>query len=296
MFRISTFLMMFFVIASCFGQVPDNGGEINQKDENGRKTGVWVVYAKEKNLPIYRPDDIYETGEYINGRKEGVWKRFYPSGNLLSEITMVNGRPSGEFTTYHDKEGAVSEKGAMNGRMMKGPHIMINEDGVVTIEKNYGEDGKMEGKQIHRYDNGQIEVEFEKKDGKNTGKTVYYYKNGDVRKTIEYGENGEVLKTEEKERVRPAYKPKKPKKPGKRAPKVPSGTHLQIDGKKIDAVEIPPGRQKIFLPGGDILYDGFFEDGVFREGEYFVYDSDGLLDHIEVYKDFEYVANGVIKD
>ena len=273
------------------------GQEVNINDENGKKIGTWVFYAKDKNPQGgYPPEAVYEVGPYENGRKNGVWKRFYASGNLMSEITYKNGRPQGDFTTYHDKPGAVSESGSMNGRQMKGPHKRISEDGVVLFEGSYDDEGKMQGEIIYRHKNGQPEVVFTKENGKNVGTTTYYYPNGDVRKTISYNDDGSVAQTEEKERVNPKWEDPADKKPKKKAPKIPSGAHMQVDGKKVDPVKIPKYKVKIFLESGDILYDGFFENGEFKEGEFYVYDEDGLLHHIEVYKDFGYVGNGVVKN
>ena len=98
-------LLLCTVLQNNYGQVNYNGQEANIPGENGRKSGLWVFYGKDKNIKGYQPEDIYEVGVFVDGRKDSVWKRFYPSGNLMSEITYKGGRPNGPFTTYHDKEG-----------------------------------------------------------------------------------------------------------------------------------------------------------------------------------------------
>ena len=290
----STFVLVF--LCNGFGQVMYNDQEANVPGENGRKSGLWVFFGKDKNIKGYQPDDIYEVGVFIDGRKDGVWKRFYPSGNLMSEITYQGGRPNGPFTTYHDKEGAIEEQGNQSGLNLVGNHIRKNVDGQLLMEKNYNDKGQSEGPQAYFHDNGKPELGWTKTKGVNSGTATRYFKNGDVKEVTEYGENGEIMSSEKKERVNPPFDEPEPKEPQKLAPKIPPGTHIQINGKKIAAVTIPPGKQKIFMEGGDILYDGFFVDGKFKEGEYYVYDEDGLIHHIEVYKEFRFVANGVIKD
>ncbi|MFT7611124.1 MAG: antitoxin component YwqK of YwqJK toxin-antitoxin module [Parvicellaceae bacterium] len=286
--------LLFCFIANGFGQVMYDGKEANIKDDTGKKIGTWVFYAKDKNTPGFPPEAVVEAGDYTIGRKSGVWKKFYPSGNVKSEINFKNGRISGEFTTYHDKSGAISESGSMNGRAMAGPHKTVNEDGVVTIEKNYGDDGRMQGPQIFRHKNGQVEFQFEKKAGKNVGTATRYYPNGDVKELTVYNDDGTVKSSEKKPKVNPAYKDPTPPKLAKKAPPLPSDAYVQIDGKIVR--DFPDGKQKVFSKAGDILYDGFFERGEFKDGEYYVYDEDGLILHIEVFKNFRYVAKGVIKD
>ncbi len=289
-------LLLCTVLQNNYGQVNYNGQEANIPGENGRKAGLWVFYGKDKNIKGYQPEDIYEVGVFVDGRKDSVWKRFYPSGNLMSEITYKGGRPNGPFTTYHDKEGAVEEQGNQSGLVLVGSHVRTNIDGQVIMEKNYNDKGQSDGPQAYYHDNGKPELVWTKKDGVNNGTLTRYYKNGDVKEVTEYGEGGEIVNSTKKERVNPPFEEPKPKEPQKLAPKIPAGTHIQINGKKIAAVTIPPGKQKVFKEGGDILYDGFFEEGKFKEGEYYVYDEDGLIHHIEVYKNFRFVANGVIKD
>ncbi len=268
----------------------------NAFDDEGRKTGLWAVYAREKNLEGYPPDAVYEIGPYEKDRKQGIWTRFFASGRKWSEINYERGRKRGAFKIYRDSDkNPLYEEGAMtpNGQTMVGQHTMISEDGVKLIEKNYDENGRMEGKQIMRYPNGQVQVEFEKKDGKNVGTTTYYYENGDVKKTIEYNDDGTVKETKELDRVNPPFKPEKPVEKTKKAPPIPKGLHYQEGGKKIDVVKINDCR-KLFNDAGDIVYDGCFEKGEFKEGKLYIYDEDGLLHHIEVYKDFRYAGNGVI--
>ncbi|MDG2331835.1 MAG: hypothetical protein P8M05_09605 [Flavobacteriales bacterium] len=283
-------------ISTGLGQIMFEGSEVNLLNEKGRKTGTWVIFGKDKNIKGYLPEDIYETGKFVDGRKDSLWIRYYASGNKMSEITYKGGRPNGPYTTYHDKEGAVEEEGNQSGQRLVGKHVRKNIDGQVLMEKNYNDKGLSEGPQAYYHDNGTPELVWTKKNGVNNGTATRYFKNGDVKEVTEYGEDGVVTNSVKSERVNPPFDDPTPVVLQKLAPKIPTGTHIQINGEKIAAVTIPPGKQKIFLEGGDILYDGFFEKGEFKEGEFYVYDEDGLIHHIEVYKDFRFVANGVIKD
>lgn len=291
-----TVLAITTFLSTGVSQVIHEGQEVNLLDETGKKTGSWVFFGKDKNIKGYQPDDVYETGAFVQGRKDSTWIRFYPSGNLMSEITYKGGRPNGAYTTYHDKEGAIEEEGNQSGQRLVGNHVRKNIDGQVLMEKNYNDKGQSEGPQAYYHDNGTPELVWTKKNGVNSGTATRYFKNGDIKEVTEYGDDGVIASAVKTDRVNPPFDDPKPVVLQKLAPKIPSGTHIQLNGEKIAAVTIPPGKQKIFLEGGDILYDGFFEKGEFKDGEFYVYDEDGLIHHIEVYKDFRFVANGVIKD
>ena len=58
----STFVLVF--LCNGFGQVMYNDQEANVPGENGRKSGLWVFFGKDKNIKGYQPDDIYEVGVF----------------------------------------------------------------------------------------------------------------------------------------------------------------------------------------------------------------------------------------
>ena len=60
-------LLTFIFIISVFGTLL-RAQNINQKDAQGKRTGKWIIYQKGTKI-------IYEEGAFINGRKEGTWKR-----------------------------------------------------------------------------------------------------------------------------------------------------------------------------------------------------------------------------
>ena len=59
---------------------------INRVDEDGKRQGFWRINGPVKNKPEYPDGKTYEEGQYIENKKTGTWKRFWPNGNILSEI------------------------------------------------------------------------------------------------------------------------------------------------------------------------------------------------------------------
>ena len=73
---------------------------VNYLDVNSQRQGKWIVRGDEAHKFWYRPDQIVQTGSYINNKKTGTWTEYYMNNNLKSEITFVNGFPKGRLVVY----------------------------------------------------------------------------------------------------------------------------------------------------------------------------------------------------
>ena len=61
-----------------------------------------------------------------------------------------------------------------------------------------------------------------------------------------------------------------------------------------DIGEIEDGYHKTYNENKDIYMDGEFKNSKLWTGKHYIYDENGLLERIEVYKDGKYVGNGVL--
>ncbi|WP_341836665.1 hypothetical protein WJU16_02045 [Chitinophaga pollutisoli] len=106
----------------------------NQVDAKQRKQGVW-----QERLPAKREDPAYILeGKYLNGRKEGVWKKMTEDGDLVAEETYKNGALDG-LCKYYYLNGKVSAAGRMLAIDLEG-----QKDTVVTIDVTTGEEKLVE--------------------------------------------------------------------------------------------------------------------------------------------------------
>ena len=259
---------------------------INQKVD-GKKEGYWIIWAHMRNLPDFKPNDKVEEGRYKTNRKIGMWKKYYPNGNLKSEIEFKNGRASGDFKTYYPN-GQVEEQGSWKGRAYTGNFKRWHDNGQIAQEKTFNEAGKTEGTVKYFHSNGQVELEFSTANGVETGTATRYYPNGDVKEQITYGAEGAVAERVEKERVNPEVDLDKEE---------PKGEGVEGEGQIFDPKDdkgITDGYHKTYNENKDILMDGEFKKGKLWNGKHYIYDENGLLERIEVYKDGKYVGNGVL--
>lgn len=261
----------------------------NALDEDGKKTGHWVITGDISKEKGYAADSIVEEGDYKRNRKTGIWKKYWPNGNQKSEILYKNGRSTGPYTTYHST-GNIDEKGTMQGGMLVGSFEMYYPDGTPKQKKNFSETGETEGTVTYWYENGNKELEFETVNGKESGEATWFYENGDTKKVKNFAD-GVVQETKELERVNPPYQDPNPPVVQK-GPKA-SGKENSAQGGK-NGSQIVDGYHKTYDGDGNILMDGEFKGGRLDNGRHYIYDEFGLLDHIEVYKAGEFAGNGII--
>lgn len=186
-------------------------GEIEYKDDHGRyveyyhsgkvlaegpkagarNVGLWRYYAEEDG-------SLQSEGEYVNGKKNGQWKIYYPSGKVSASGSYVNDEMTGPWTYYYE-DGAVSSSGEYVGGKRNGYWSTLNIDGSKSSEITYHEgsgefreyysngnlkskgpmvDGKKHGKWLFYFDDGKLEGECQFTEGKGT--YYGYYKNGSL--------------------------------------------------------------------------------------------------------------------
>ncbi|WP_109699129.1 toxin-antitoxin system YwqK family antitoxin [Chitinophaga deserti] len=106
----------------------------NRTDAKQRKQGVWA-----ERIPALREDPAYILeGSYVNGRKEGVWKKTTEDGDVVAEETYKNGALDG-LCKYYYPNGKISAAGRMLAIDLEG-----QKDTVVTINVTTGEEQLME--------------------------------------------------------------------------------------------------------------------------------------------------------
>lgn len=263
---------------------------INQKID-GKKEGYWIIWAHMRNLPDFKPNDKVAEGNYKTNRKIGMWKKYWPNGNLQSEIEFINGRASGSFQTYYEN-GQAEEKGTWKGRFYTQSFTRWHPNGNLAQEKTFNGSGRTDSVVKYYHTNEQIELEYNTTNGVENGTAIRYYPNGDVKETVEYSDDGTVIEGSRttKERVNDQVRLEEEEITA-------DGEGVEADGVTFDPKdigEIKDGYHKTYNENKDIYMDGEFKKGKLWTGKLYIYDENGLLERIEVYKDGKYVGNGVL--
>lgn len=267
----------------------------NLTDAQGKKQGKWIIKGKHKPGTCYQPEQKIEEGRYSDNRKTGIWIEYYCNSNMKNKLTFVNGRPDGYAIMYHEN-GKISEEGNWKSNRWVGNYKLYYENGQVQHQFVFNQNGKRDGSQTYFYENGQKAVEGNFVNGKESGTIKEYYENGDIKAEKNFADgNVDVASIKE-------YQPKKPieKKsdiPADNAPKI----TVAKDEKPNEAVAakgplILNGQHTLYNRNKQITKDGFFKDSRLMDGKAFIYDDNGILTRIAVYKNGIYVGDTQVEN
>jgi antitoxin component YwqK of YwqJK toxin-antitoxin module len=210
---------------------------------------------------------------------------------MKNKLTFVNGRPDGYAIMYHEN-GKISEEGNWKNQRWVGNYKLYYENGQVQHEFVFNPSGKRDGAQKYFYENGQLAIEGNFANGKESGLIKEYHENGDLKAEKNY-EDGNVDVASIKE-----YAPKKPlvKKsdvPADNAPKitVTKDEAPNEAAKKGTGPLVLNGQHTLYNKNKQITKDGKFENNRFMEGKAYIYDENGILTRVAVYKNGVYVGD-----
>lgn len=282
-------VLLIFVLSWAAIYAQNASDTLNQKDVDNQKQGYWIITGEMRKDTAYSASSIIEEGKYENGRKVDMWIRYYSNGYTQSKINYVNGRPKGLYQLYYNN-GQLEEQGNWNRNRNTGEFKRFFENGQAMQHFKFSDNGKRNGEQLYFYQNGEVEVRVDVIDGKENGSLKRYYSNGELKSEllvnmgiadknsyVEYKAKKEVKKIEEIPKVE-----KKIAKVERAKPNI--GT--------ID----PDGYNKLYSRSLLLKWDGHYHHGKPWNGKKFVYDQNGMLTRIEIYKNGLYIGNGVIED
>ena len=89
--RIYTFLLVSLLVLSsgCTSGGSEGKGdpvELNQVNGSGKREGPWEILSG---------DVLVARGSYVNGKPDGLWTRWYPSGQMKEEGHYIKGIKNG---------------------------------------------------------------------------------------------------------------------------------------------------------------------------------------------------------
>jgi antitoxin component YwqK of YwqJK toxin-antitoxin module len=294
------FLMIFLGYQISQGQsqsfefAPNGKDTLNLIDVLGKKQGKWIIKGKHKPGTCFAAEQKIEEGKYSDNRKFGKWLEFYCNGNMKNQLTFQNGRPDGYAIMYHEN-GKISEEGNWRNNRWVGAYKLYYENGQPQHEFNFNTTGKREGPVKYFYENGQLAIEGNFQNGKEAGVIKEYHENGDLKAEKTYNDgNVDVASIKE-------YEPKKPIVKSKdeqldNAPKIVLKADEKPNGVTTKGPMVLNGQNITYNKFKLITKDGFFKDNRLMDGKAYIYDDNGILQRISVYRNGLYVGDTPIED
>ena len=102
-------------------QLTSRKDTLNRVDLRGLKQGPWVVHVD----PLRGEDGYDEQGIFIDDKREGMWKRFSPEGDLLAIENYYQGMKSGKCK-YFLYTGELVREESWRAIDPKNPYDTVN--------------------------------------------------------------------------------------------------------------------------------------------------------------------------
>lgn len=248
---------------------------LNQRDMQGLKQGYWILYGRDLPEKGYCDSCKVEEGEYKDDRKKGLWLIYHKNGKHRAKASFVDGRPSGYYEKYYEN-GMLQESGYFANGKFKGGLFRYYENGCIKTEKYYDTKGNDSLPVIHYYNNCDTSMS----------------KYGTIEFKREKSETGLIVDSSfYSDRT---YKPKHPKEPSTVITST-DATSLPVgDGGPDGSFGTtyngfkPNGYNKVFKSDGNIWMDGEFRNSKLWNGKLYIFDADGILIKIEIWKNGAY--------
>ena len=269
-------LLLFCFIIPAFGQ--------NQKDKNGKRSGKWVFKGADRPNSGVPKDRKVEEGYFVNGRKEGVWIKYYKDGKTVKlRGNYTNNRPEGDYKRYF-KDGKLNETGSFGDDQYKGELTRYYPNGKVAYSGKYNNSGKETGTIKYFHENGNLALEYNVKNNFLEGEINRYYEDGSLKETFTVSQNGEIQNIKKNDQ-KPKQETKEPEAIVLIPPKIknPNTKGLRFT---------PNGYNKIYNENDEIWMDGDFKNGQLWNGKVFDYDKDGILQKVRIFKNGIYHSDG----
>lgn len=156
--------------------------EINQLDENGKRTGIWKKYYDNGNLRY--------SGKFINGKEVGTFKFYKKRSNVPQIVKEFSKASDTASVKFYNHLGVLKTQGKMIGKKRVGKWTYFFSDGKLFSEEFY-KDGKLNGELKNYYPNGKVTNKTHYTNGVKSGASKTYTDEGILIEEVNYS-NGKL--------------------------------------------------------------------------------------------------------
>jgi antitoxin component YwqK of YwqJK toxin-antitoxin module len=146
-------------------------------DEDGKRQGFWREF--------YPTGELKSEGNYINSKQDGVWKFYFENQKIEVEGRYANGKKEGVWHWYYPNGAMLQEENWRQGQL-DGDFIEYDGSGSVSVKGAYLE-GTEEGEWFYIQGNAIEKGVYN--DGMRTGLWTTHWRNGGVISEIEYDQD-----------------------------------------------------------------------------------------------------------
>ncbi|TAJ06870.1 DUF3352 domain-containing protein [Marinilabiliaceae bacterium JC017] len=123
---------------------------------------------------------IVHEGEMRDSLLQGLWRTYYPTGNIRAAVPYDDGKVEGTAVFYYDdNDHTVKAEVDFEEDVLDGSYKEYYSNGRTKAELTANE-GVFHGEGLYYYRNGQVKIEGKYKKGKRNGKWKHYTKAGEL--------------------------------------------------------------------------------------------------------------------
>ena len=185
--------------------------ELNYKDKNQFEiisswdiNGNQIVINGNGSFESYYPNKkLAYFGKLVGRKKIGVWKTLFQNGNLKEEgmfegdkyrvinLWSLEGEQliknaNGDYLTHFEDSNKLAEKGNIVDGLKNGIWKIYHLNSIVMQDESNYNMGKLEGRHMTYYQNGNIAVEGDFIEDKKDGTWNWYYESGSLQCSVGY--------------------------------------------------------------------------------------------------------------
>ncbi len=138
-----------------------------------------VITGLDAGIDDFPAHAVFEEGDLIDGRREGLWQRYHANGAVRSEIHYHNDTPFGDYKVYSEG-GLLTEEGRWEQGVNVGHLRRFWPNGTIQQMLTFDKMGVAQGQQRYFHDNGQLEMLVDLRDGQEEGDLVRLDREGRV--------------------------------------------------------------------------------------------------------------------
>ncbi len=259
------------------------GDTINKSDAKAIKQGVWIIANKTNG-------QLDSDGVFQDGKREGVWRKYFNDGTLKSEITYVANVPNGFAKLYYEN-GKLSEEGIWKGDKWVGNYKYYHENGNPCYEWSYNQNGERTGEQKYYHDNGNLKIIGNWQNGKESGTIKEYHDDGTLKAEKTFAD-GKIDVTTVKEYPKKETNNNNNNQVSNTTKDTTSVTNTNNNTTNEIGVFTGNGFHKTYnTKWRKIEREGYFINGKLVTGKHYLYDEEGNLVRLLEYKDGERISD-----
>jgi len=136
---------------------------------------------------FYPNGQVFVEGKFRRGRQEGEWTYYFDNGKINRKATFKNGQPDGPREIFRADGTLVSKRGFREGRR-DGEWTTYDKAGKQPLHEEHYVDGKPDGVWKTWYPDGQLKQQVGLKEGQRHGPTTEWDEKGQKRAEINFAD------------------------------------------------------------------------------------------------------------